>query len=131
MVLDVKIDVGISNSLSSDFNRKYDLCWEAGCVKDCVNTMVLNRYLGYQKIEFEVSRASFLHSFWEVFGVLGVTFGGLRGYRNIVENSPNSEDSREPQDLRGYARVVKGLSRLAVNSHQTGYKTVIIQATRI
>ena len=62
---------------------------------------------------------------WKVFGVLGVTFGGLRGYRNIVENSPNFEDSREPQDLRGHAKwVVKGLSRLAVNNHQPGYKTV-------
>ena len=33
MILDVKIDVGIGKSFSSDFNRKYDLCWEAGFFK--------------------------------------------------------------------------------------------------
>ena len=88
-------------------------------------TMVFNRFLVYRKIEFEVSWASFLQSFWEVFGVLGVTFGGVRLYRNIVENSLNFEDSREPQDLRGYAKWrVKASSRVAVNNHQTGYKTV-------
>ena len=51
-----------------------------------------------------MSWASFLDSFCEVFGVLGATFGGLRGYRNIVENSskfrgfpgtPGSEVTRQ------------------------------------
>ena len=51
MILDVKIDVGIRKSFSSDFNRKYDLCWEAGCVESIINTMVFNRFLVYRKIE--------------------------------------------------------------------------------
>ena len=51
-----------------------------------------------------MSRASFLESFWEVFGVLEVNFGGLRENRNSVKNSsklrgfpgtPGSETTRQ------------------------------------
>ena len=68
---------------------------------------------------------SFLVSFWEVFGGLGVTFGGIRGVGISSKSHRNFEDSRGPQDLRQYAKwKVRRLSRLAVNNHQPGYKTV-------
>ena len=111
MILDVKIDVGIRKSFSSDFNRKYDLCWEAGCVENIVNTMVFNRFHVYRQIEFSMSWASFLESFWEVFGVLGVTFGGLRGYRNIVENSSKFRGFPGTPGSEGIRQVEGGKSR--------------------
>ena len=100
VMLDVKIHVGIRKSFSGNFNTKYCLCREAGCFENVINTKVFNRFLVYREIEFEVSWDSLLVSFWGVFGALGVTLGSLRGYRNIVKNSLNFEDSREPQDLR-------------------------------
>ena len=60
-----------------DFARQNDLLWEVGCLENIVNTLVFNRFHVYRKIELWVSRDCFLESFWEVFGTLGVTFGGL------------------------------------------------------
>ena len=59
VILDVKIDVGIIKAFSSDFNRKYDMCWEAGRVENIVNTQVFNRCDVYRQMEFEVSWGSF------------------------------------------------------------------------
>ena len=55
-------------------------------------------------------------------GSLLVVFQGI-GISSKIHG--NFEDSQGPQDLRGHAKwVVKSLSRVAVNNHQPGYKTV-------
>ena len=55
-------------------------------------------------------------------GQLLVVFEGI-GISSKIHR--NFEDSRGLQDLRGYAKWrVKVPSRLAVNNHQPGYKTV-------
>ena len=59
----MKIDVGIRKSFSSDFNRKYDLCWEAECVENKLNTVVFNGFQVYRQIEFWMSWARFVESF--------------------------------------------------------------------
>ena len=73
------------------------------------NIMVFNRFHVYRKIEFLMSWGSFLELFWKVFGVLWVTFGGLRGCRNVVEisripwgtpnpgNIPRGRENLDPQ----------------------------------
>ena len=58
-----------------------------------------------------MSWASFLESFWEVFGVLGVTFGGLPGYRNIVENSSKFRGFPGTPGSEGIRQVECGKSR--------------------
>ena len=59
-----------------------DVLWDAANAGDIINIMVFDRFHVYRKVKSWVSWA-----FWEVFGAFGVTFGGLRGCRNVVNKS--------------------------------------------
>ena len=107
-----KWHVGASTRFSIDFVRKTDLLWEALCTQNMLNTMVFIRFHVYRRIDVWVFRGSFLESFCEVFGDLGVALSGLGGYRNVVENwSKFRGFLRGPQILGPYPVEGKNVSR--------------------
>ena len=113
-------------------NRKYDLCWEAGCVENALNTMVFNRFLVYRKIEFEVSWDSFLVHSGRSLVLLGPPFSVFEGIEMTSKIRRNFKDSLgypkswDPTQLR-----VKCLSRGVVSLQFQNILAVKIQATRL
>ena len=56
----------------------------SGCVQNIMNTMVFVRLAVLRKFEFPVSRGRIWPSFWEAFGVHGITFPRFLGYQKDV-----------------------------------------------
>ena len=78
VILDAPTACRIRELFFHGFRGKNYILWEAWCAGNIINITVFNRFHVYRQIEFSMSWASFLESLWEVFGVLGVTFGDFR-----------------------------------------------------
>ena len=74
VILDVQMACGIRNlTFPKTLLEKLIFSARLSVQKNIVNTMVFIRVHVYRRIDLWVFRGSFLMSFWEVFGVLGVT----------------------------------------------------------
>ena len=74
-----KSTLGLRSYFLRGFGRKCYIPWEAGCVENIINTIVVIRFTVLEKLLFQVSFLWLCVSFWELFedpGTLLVIFEG-------------------------------------------------------